>query len=252
MELRAVAFDIGNTLIDDRTNQMESIRRLAQELACEGVVTSSEEFVSTYIGVNRANNVPFLSHTFGDARFFESTLRRLGITSISASKALQRYRKILMARSTIDVDIVAALTAVRNRGLRTAVLSNESVQRVEALFRKTRIDQLFDVVVVSEAAGIEKPDRRIFERCCWELGVDGSEAALFGDNEIADGACKQTGMLFVLVTGYKHPDWGWENGEAYEPDYTVNRITPDTVESFLGFAADLSDRRDGGRHDRSN
>ena len=236
MELQAVAFDIGNTLIDDYTLQLRSVQEVAAGLVRKSVIDSSELFVSTYIGVNRSNTLPFLSHTYGDIRFFEDTLRRLDVDTISPSQVLDDYRTILMRRSRIEPAVEAALDDLRTCGMKTAVLSNESTERVDSLFRKTGVGRHFDVVVVSQAVGVEKPDRRIFEVLVERLGVPPESVALFGDNEVADGACKELGMRFVLVTGYKRADWGWEKGQLYEPDYRVDHVTPESVKAFVSSA----------------
>lgn len=236
MGLRAVAFDIGNTLIDDYSLQLRSVEELAANLAARGVIGSAEHFVATYIQVNRANKLPFLSHTYGDIRFFQDTFMRLGTDGVEPSEVLDEYRQILMRHASIDPTVEAGLVAVRQAGMKTAILSNESTERVEVLFRKTGLDRHFDVVVVSETVGVEKPDRKIFDILVERLGVTPHEIALFGDNPIADGACREIGIRFVLVTGYRRADWGWEKGNAHEPDLRIERITPKSVGSVLSWA----------------
>lgn len=73
----------------------------------------------------------------------------------------------------------------------------------------------------------------IFQEALNRLDVTGEEVVMFGDNDIADGACKQLGITFVLVTGYKNTAWFWEKGNPQKPDYIMEKITRRAVEEFL-------------------
>ncbi|MGD9182177.1 MAG: hypothetical protein PVG15_11935, partial [Desulfobacterales bacterium] len=65
------------------------------------------------------------------------------------------------------------------------------------------------------------------------LDIKGEEMAMFGDNEIADGAAKKLGIFFILVTGYMNKSWIWEKGSSYAPDYIMEKITRKDMEGFL-------------------
>ena len=56
---------------------------------------------------------------------------------------------------------------------------------------------------------------------------------MFGDNEIADGACKKLGIYFVLVKDYMTKDWIWEKGSPHTPDYIMEKITRKDMVAFL-------------------
>ena len=88
---------------------------------------------------------------------------------------------------------------------------------------KTKLAPFFDVVIVSERVGVEKPDLGFFQEALHQLKIEGDQMVMFGDNEVADGACKQLGIPFVLVTAYKNKGWIWEDGNAYQPDYVLEK-----------------------------
>ncbi|CAM9959056.1 unnamed protein product [Lampetra fluviatilis] len=75
---------------------------------------------------------------------------------------------------------LAALRGVRERGVKTALLTNNFYVRGGATFLP--LDRaLFDVVVESCVVGMKKPDPRIYSLCLEELGVPPSGAVFLDD-----------------------------------------------------------------------
>jgi HAD superfamily hydrolase (TIGR01549 family) len=231
--IKACAFDLGNTLINDTQLVKAASVDMSEWLFDNALIPSRKSFIATYESVNHHTEKPFISHTFGELEFFEETFDKLAIDAISAEDALIKYRKILMQKIHPDQDVVAALQLLKERNLRLALLSNESVERVDAYLEKTDLRHFFDTIVVSARIGIEKPDLRFFQEALNQLDIKGAEMAMFGDNEIADGAAKKLGIFFILVTGYMNKNWIWEKGNPYLPDYIMEKITPKDMEAFL-------------------
>jgi len=93
----------------------------------------------------------------------------------------------------------SALAALRDRGLRLAVISNAD-GRVEAILRQHGLTQHLELVVDSHYEGVEKPDPAIFRRAAERLGVKASRACYVGDIYAIDvvGA-RGAGLLPVLI-----------------------------------------------------
>ena len=132
-----------------------------------------------------------------------------------------------------DPDVIEAFQFLQEQGINIALLSNERVARVEMYLEQTQMRPFFETIVVSEEIGIEKPDLRIFQEVLAHLHIPGEELAMFGDNDIADGACKQLGITFVLVTGYRNAAWIWEQGASHQPNYMIEKITRPALQEFL-------------------
>jgi putative hydrolase of the HAD superfamily len=235
--IKACTFDLGNTLINDTRLAREATLEMAAWLLNRSFIQSRKAFRSTYERINHNTRRPFISHTFGELEFFEKTFEELAVKAISAEAALNRYREILMQKIHPDKDIVDALRLLRQENIRIALLSNESVARVNAYLDKTNLRPLFDTIIVSEDIGIEKPDLRFFQEALNRLNIDSQETVMFGDNKIADGACKKLGIFFVLVTAYMTKDWIWEKGNPHAPDYIMERITAENMAAFLSSIA---------------
>ncbi|MBX3027193.1 HAD family hydrolase [bacterium] len=96
-------------------------------------------------------------------------------------------------------DTPAVLAALRDRGLRLAVVSNAD-GRVAAALAASGIDRHFAAIVDSHVVGVEKPDPRIFHLALAACDVDPSEALFVGDiYEIDVVGARNAGMEAVLI-----------------------------------------------------
>ncbi|MEE1617433.1 HAD family hydrolase [Brachybacterium sp. J153] len=81
--------------------------------------------------------------------------------------------------------IIPALQSLRGIGAELVLVTNGTVVQQTAKLERTGLGRLLDRVVISEAAGVAKPDPRIFARA-----VDGMEARgetwMIGDHPTAD------------------------------------------------------------------
>ncbi len=231
--LKACAFDLGNTLINDYQLTQRTVAEMGRWLGARGLVKADTLFGCVYHRVNKRTKRPFISHTFGELSFFEETFRELEIDSITPLEALERYRELLLENIELDEGVMKALTWLKEKKLTLVIISNESVARVGAFLERTPLGGLFDEVLVSEAAGYEKPDLRIFQQALALLKIKSSEMVMFGDNEIADGACRELGILFVLITAFKRQDWVWEEGNSHTPDYVMKTLNENTMRDFF-------------------
>ena len=84
----------------------------------------------------------------------------------------------------------ALLERVRQRA-RSASCSNNLLEEQQGKLRDCGLDGYIDVLVVSEEAGVSKPDPRIFEIALERLGCAAGEVVMVGDSWAADviGAC---------------------------------------------------------------
>jgi putative hydrolase of the HAD superfamily len=119
-------------------------------------------------------------------------------------------RRIELTRETlVPVDgAVATLIELRKRGLATGLISN-CTEEVPLVWDETPFAGLFDAAVFSATAGCMKPDARIYEGACDELGVEPRECLFVGDgaNDELRGA-QEVGMTPVLLLANgSEPAW---------------------------------------------
>jgi 2-haloacid dehalogenase len=68
-------------------------------------------------------------------------------------------------------DVVPALRALRERGIRCAVLTNGTPETAASATANAGIDALLDVTLSVESAGVFKPDRRVYALVTDHYGV---------------------------------------------------------------------------------
>lgn len=96
--------------------------------------------------------------------------------------------------------VVDAVRAVRARGLRTAIVTNNVREYGAAWRRQLPIDELFDEVVDSSHVGARKPDPVIYHTALELLEVSVPSAAVFLDDFEANVvAARNLGMHGIVV-----------------------------------------------------
>jgi putative hydrolase of the HAD superfamily len=112
----------------------------------------------------------------------------------------------------------ALLDALRDRGLKTGLVSNTMEPRwilLRDLDEQGLADRL-DAVVFSSDIGIRKPRPEIFRRALDELGVAAERALFVGDRLVADvRGARDVGMQTVQAMWYRAE----ERVDGVEPDF---------------------------------
>jgi putative hydrolase of the HAD superfamily len=94
-----------------------------------------------------------------------------------------------------------AMDALRSLSChRLGILSNGNVEQQQAKLRQTGIAHLFSIVLISEQAGVAKPDPRIFLAACRQAQCPPHEAVHVGDSFELDASPSRTvGMRAVWL-----------------------------------------------------
>ena len=95
-------------------------------------------------------------------------------------------------------DTVPTLRALKERGLRVAVVSDTGFD-LRPAFDALGLSAWLDSVVMSFQLGVCKPDPRVFLTACEELQVEPEEAVMVGDNPLNDSGALVVGMPVLLL-----------------------------------------------------
>lgn len=197
MSLRAVLFDLGNTLLFldyDRmapavsqaigvplTSKTLAAQAKPAALALERADTTDRERATVYL------EQLFLLAGVPDAKLPE------------VRDALLRLHQERHLWSGHDSRTPEALDRLRAAGFRLGVVSNSDGRAEEALVA-AGLRTCFEVVVDSQLVGFEKPDPRIFHLALKQMGVRPDEAVYVGDiYEVDVVGARRAGMSVVLV-----------------------------------------------------
>ncbi len=90
-------------------------------------------------------------------------------------------------------EVPAVLSALRDRGLALAIVSNFD-RRLRRILDGLGSLAFFQRVILSSEVGADKPDPRIFERALTTLGVSPAEALHVGDDPARDWAATRCGI----------------------------------------------------------
>jgi putative hydrolase of the HAD superfamily len=170
---RAVVFDFFGTLT-------RSVRRGPQHAAIARSLGCDPEIVR---GVLDRTFHSRARGTFGSA---EATLRWVSEQAGGRPRRSQLAAAVparvnaLRADTQLRADAVSALTAVRDRGFRTALIS-DCTHELPAFLPSLPIAPLLDAQVFSVELGVCKPEPEIYLAACDRLGVDARECVYVGD-----------------------------------------------------------------------
>jgi HAD superfamily hydrolase (TIGR01509 family) len=92
------------------------------------------------------------------------------------------YREAYLAARRPVPGAPNLLRAVRAYGAKVAAVTNNLVSEQEDKLRATGLRDLFDALVISEAAGVSKPDPAIFRIALEAAGSEPHEAVMLGDS----------------------------------------------------------------------
>ena len=96
-------------------------------------------------------------------------------------------------------EVVQRAKAVRARGVRTALVTNNVAEFGDHWRAMVPVDELFEVVVDSCVAGVRKPDPRMFHLALDALGVEAAEAVFLDDHPANVAAAERLGMHGIVV-----------------------------------------------------
>lgn len=174
--IRAVIFDLDNTLIDFMRMKDEAVRAAADAMVDAGLEMSRDEAVG---GIERVYGEKGIEYQ----RVFDDFLERErgGIDWKILASGILAYRRSREAYLVLYPHANETLVKLAKRGLKLAVVTD--APRREAWLRlvKLGLHHIFDVVVTFEDTGKLKPDPAPFLRALDELGVDPGEALMVGD-----------------------------------------------------------------------
>ena len=192
MALKAIFFDLDDTLMMTTATQRQRAERVAARLGQHLSGFDAEAFVAAAMTINP------------ETGWVTGPLRGIEALGLSDTELGREALELWFFNGCFDLaccfeggaDVIRRLAERYVLG----VITNGREDRQRAKFEALGLQDVFRVFVTSERAGVEKPHPRIFELALAEAGVEASEALFVGDRLDVDvlGA-RQAGMSAVWL-----------------------------------------------------
>jgi HAD superfamily hydrolase (TIGR01549 family) len=207
---RAIFFDMDDTIFDHSLTCYDSLRKLRREhpvLRGQSVAALWQEYLRLLDAVQPEIRSGRLSITEARRRRFERLARFCGgsATPEEAEEFSQEYRRNYQSLRRLVPGARRLLEQLHGRTLVGIVTNNETREQQEKIAHH-HLTPLVDVLVVSEEAGVSKPDPRIFETALKRADVEAGDSVMIGDSWTSDvlGA-RNAGIGAVWFNRFRRP-----------------------------------------------
>lgn len=209
VQLKAVCFDLGDTLIlTDRWDYNKCLKKLLKSLQHDNVMvsTSFKKFRHAYFEVRHQMYLES-EQSLKEVDFRQRiarTLKKFNYTfnyeNPIVTRAVENFVKTFIKDVRMENYVPPLLTKLKNKyklGLVSNFAYAPGFWRTLQHFNLTRY---FDAIVVSGELGLRKPHPKIFEEALKKLNVKAAETVFVGDSLKADiNGAKRDGFKTVLV-----------------------------------------------------
>jgi len=236
MNIQAVLFDLGDTLIDFEPMDSRAVFRIGAErtyayltqVGCK--LPPFRKYCSSQLSAIRWSylRAKLSGREFNSLHLLRKLAKKHHFQDnehILTRLAWLWYEPVIEYTS-VEPDMIPTLAWLKSRGLKMGIISNTFVpgEVLDEHLRKTGLFPFFPVRIYSSEVGYRKPDKRIFELALKELKADPATTLFIGDIVKTDivGA-RRCGMKTVL----KQP---WANLTRHRLADHVIRKMADVVE----------------------
>lgn len=195
MTLRAVVFDVGETIVDE---------------------TRAWSAWADWLGIPRLTFLAVCGASIASGNLDHRAPLRIFRPGLDLREELRKREAAgvgdRITAEDLYPDAVDCLRAVRGAGYRVGVVGNQPARAEAAL---TGLGLPLDLVGSSASWGVEKPDPRFFERIATELDLPPAAIAYVGDrldNDIRPAAA--AGMRAIFI---RRGPWAWIQQPAGQP-----------------------------------
>jgi putative hydrolase of the HAD superfamily len=208
MPIRGILFDIGDTLLAAGRLQRAALEETVLTLTADGWGVSPAAFVSAYLRADsepQFDDTPDLNHLYSDPRIVARAFALIPAPAGSrrAEQFLRLYRDFVRQGIGPNAAHIAAVGELRRLGVLLGVVSNgTTIEQFEQLELMALAD-FFDPILISQRAGIRKPDPRLPLIAVRQWRLPPKDVLLVGDRPDWDVlAARRAGMLSALTTEF--------------------------------------------------
>jgi putative hydrolase of the HAD superfamily len=188
MKIKAVIFDIDNTLVDFLAMKERCIRPAVEAMCKAGLDKRPEDVLKRVYELYKKYGMEY-------KLIFQELLKSYKVHDDRIlAHGIIAYRKARMVESYPKAEYV--LTELRKRGYKLGVVTDAPSIKAWLRLVYMRLDDKFDAVVTFDDTKLHKPHQLPFQKALAELGVKPQECMMVGDmiSKDVEGA-KAVGMV---------------------------------------------------------
>ena len=204
-ELRAVLFDLDDTLHDDTFAYHNAAEEVAREVAAEHGIDAlalKDAYIAEAEGFWHRLSPDDLKVRLTSLRasMWQSALDSVGIGEVHelANRSAERYNAYRTKYFTLFPGAVDLLRTLRERGLKLGIVTNGLSETHREKIALLQIGEYFDAIFLSDEVGMVKPDPLLFAHACRTLGEAPAHAAMVGDRYDRDVRGALQAGLFTI------------------------------------------------------
>lgn len=210
--VRAVLFDLDDTLFDHLHCARTALTCVHQSMPAFAAA-AFDAFSRAHARVLEEVHARVVAGEIGidEARRarFQQLFVEAGVAPVDAdvAAAAEMYRVSYIAARQPVPGALALLDTLKPR-VKIGIVSNNLLREQQAKVESCGFGPYIDALVVSEEAGVAKPDPKIFEIALDRLGVDPVETVMVGDswsNDVAGGAAAGLRTVWFNRTDLARP-----------------------------------------------
>jgi 2-haloacid dehalogenase len=175
--IRALAFDAYGTLLDTVSATRRHAARVGPQWEAFSALWRAKQFEYTWVRslAGPAQHVDF-------ARIVDDALNFAAASHGVSDTALLAELRDSFERLEAFADAAAVLGALRDAGVARAILSNGTPSMLSRQLAATGLRDLFDHVLSVEAAGVFKPDPKVYQLAVDRFGCTAAEIGFVSSN----------------------------------------------------------------------
>lgn len=229
--IKLVGFDLDDCLFDStmlsqraRIEGIDAMINYGLKIDRQKALILIDEIVKEY-GSNSPKHYNYFIRRLNE-------LEKFSISFIDQVKyiasAVMAYHAQKIKYITLYDDVISCLEKLKENSIKTAIITDGiPIKQYEKILR-LNIDDLIDLVVISDEIGIRKPNPKLFSYCLNKFKVKGHETIYIGDNiykDIVPAKLNDIHSVYIHRGGkYDTNITGEQIPQEYKPDYEISKL----------------------------
>ena len=213
-----IMFDLDGTLIETAPEIADAVNDTLRRFSLPEV---TQQQVNDWIGHGTMELLIQALATTGKTDV--SVVRASDTLPLIAAEFDKNYQLRCGTRSQLYPKVRETLVALRQRGVKLAVVTNKEGRYTATVLNAHQMMPLFDRVVSGDTLARKKPDPLGIQSCLTEFGVSVERALFVGDSSIDVATARNAGVAVWALP------YGYNMGQPIEncsPDRVISPISP--------------------------